>query len=192
MLPAGLFRFRNRRTELPAGRRCGSIGAGSETNGTEASLMSRSLIVIIVLLAAASAARGQTPPPGPVPEDGDTRYSYHRSEDGFVRLDQRTGEVSYCARRPSGWSCLVTPDDRAAFEAEIGRLQAENAALKKALLERGLPLPPGAKPDTSIGQAPQSKSPSEAEADRVLTLFERIWRRLVELMASLQRDLNKT
>ena len=128
----------------------------------------------------------------PAPEDGDARYSYHRSEDGFVRLDQRTGEVSYCARRPSGWSCLATPDDRAAFEAEIGRLQAENAALKKALLERGLPLPAGSKPDASDGQAPVAKSPSEVETERVMTLVERIWRRLVELMVTLQRDLNKT
>jgi hypothetical protein len=149
--------------------------------------------VIGALLAVAGGARGQSPaPPDPAPENGDARYSYHRSEDGFVRLDQRTGEVSYCARRPSGWSCLVTPDDRAAFEAEIGRLQAENAVLKKALLERGLPLPAGAWPETSLGQTPQSKSPSEAEAERVMTLVERIWRRLVELMANLQRDLNKT
>jgi hypothetical protein len=154
--------------------------------------MIRSFLVIGALLAAAGGARGQTPAPSPAPDNGDTRYSYHRSEDGFVRLDQRTGEVSYCARRPSGWSCLVTPDDRAALEAEIGRLQAENAVLKKALLERGLPLPAGARPDASLGQAPQSKSPSEAEAERVMTLVERIWRRLVELMANLQRDLNKT
>jgi hypothetical protein len=153
--------------------------------------MIRRLLVIGALLAAAGAARGQAPAPPAAPED-DTRYSYHRSEDGFVRLDQRTGEVSYCARRPSGWSCLVTPDDRAAFEAEIGRLQAENATLKKALLERGLPLPAGSRPDTSDGQAPVAKSPSEVETERVMSLVERIWRRLVELMVSLQRDLNKT
>ena len=154
--------------------------------------MIRRLLVIGALLAAAGAARGQAPVLPPALEDGDTRYSCHRSEDGFVRLDQRTGEVSYRARRPSGWSCLVTPDDRAAFEAEIGRLQSENAALKKALLERGLPLPAGSKPDTSDGQAPVAKSPSEVETERVMTLVERIWRRLVELMVTLQRDLNKT
>ena len=82
-----------------------------------------------VLLAAASGARAQSPVPGAPPESDDARFSYHRSEDGFVRLDLRTGHVSNCARRPTGWSCLATPDDRAAFEAEIGRLQTENAAL---------------------------------------------------------------
>lgn len=148
------------------------------------------------LLAASVAARAQTPapaaPPAP-PDGGDGRYSYHRSDDGFVRLDQRTGEVSYCARRANGWSCLVSPDDRAALEAEIGRLQGENAALKKALLDRGLPLPPGTPPPQAPAAAPpQATKPSEAELDRVMVFIERVWRRLVELMANLQRDLNKT
>jgi hypothetical protein len=155
--------------------------------------MIRSFLVLGVLLAAAGWARAQSPAPGAPPGDDDTRFSYHRSEDGFVRLDLRTGQVSYCARRPIGWSCLATPDDRAAFEAEIGRLQSENAVLKKALLDRGLALPGAASPEAPPPRPPQDlKSPSEAEVDRVMSLFERIWRRLVELMANLQRDLNKT
>ena len=65
--------------------------------------------------------------------------------------------------------------------------------LKKALLDRGLPLPGGARPESPSVRAPQeSKAPSEAEVDRVMSLVERIWRRLVELMANLQCDLNKT
>ena len=155
--------------------------------------MIRSFLVLGVLLAAASGARAQSPVPGAPPESDDARFSYHRSEDGFVRLDLRTGQVSNCARRPTGWSCLATPDDRAAFEAEIGRLQTENAALKKALLDRGLPLPGAARPEAPLARPPQDlKSPSEAEVDRVMSLFERIWRRLVEMMTKLQRDLNRT
>jgi hypothetical protein len=150
-------------------------------------------IVFGVLLAGVGGVRTQSPAPGLPPDGDEARFSYHRSEDGFVRLDQRTGEVSFCARRTTGWSCLATPDDRAAFEAEIGRLQSENAVLKKALLDRGLPLPGGAKPEAPSARAPEeSKAPSQAEVDRVMSLVERIWRRLVELMANLQRDLNKT
>lgn len=155
--------------------------------------MIRSFLLLALLLALAGGARAQAPAAGAPPEADDTRFSYHRSEDGFIRLDRRTGQISYCARRPTGWSCLATPDDRAAFELEIGRLQSENAALKKALLDRGLPLPGAASPDAAVPRPPQDlKSPSDAEVDRVVNFFERIWRRLVELMANLQRDLNKT
>lgn len=153
--------------------------------------MRRSFFVLGLLLAAAGWGQAQSPdlPPG----SDDPRFTLHRSGEGFVRLDQRTGEVAYCARRASGWSCLATPDDRAAYEAEIGRLQSENAALKQALLERGLPLPSAVKPEASAPRPPQDlKTPSEADVDRVMSLFEKVWRRLVEMMANLQRDPNKT
>ena len=44
---------------------------------------------------------------------------------------------------PTTWSCKVVPDERAALESEIARLQRDNAALKKSLLARGIELPSG-------------------------------------------------
>ena len=43
----------------------------------------------------------------------------------------------------SAWACTLVPDERAALENEIARLQRENGALKKDMLARGLPLPGG-------------------------------------------------
>ena len=80
-------------------------------------------------------------------ENDDSRFTFHRAADGFVRLDGRSGEVSICSRRPAGWLCQLVPDERVALEGEIGRLQADNAALKKELLAHDLPLPAGIKPD---------------------------------------------
>ena len=153
--------------------------------------MLRSFFLLGLLLAAAGGVRAQSPEPPPGSDD--PRFAFHRSGDGVARLDRRTGQVSYCAPRASGWSCLATPDDRAAYEAEIGRLRSENAALKQALLERGLPLPGGVKPEEPGLRPPQDlKTPGEADVDRVMSLFEKVWRRLVEMMANLQRDPNKT
>jgi hypothetical protein len=59
------------------------------------------------------------------------------------------------------------------------------------LLDRGLPLP-GARDAPSAQATAEPKSPSDAEIDRAMSMLERIWCRLVELMATLQRDLNKT
>lgn len=146
-----------------------------------------------VLIAAATFAFGQSPPAGgALPPDADTnRFSYHRTEEGFARLDLRTGQVSLCSLKSSGWACLSAPDDRTAYENEISRLQAENVALKKALLDRGLPLPGGVKPEAAVPPSEQGRS-GDAELDRALNFMERAWRRLIEMMNSLQRDLGKT
>ena len=61
----------------------------------------------------------------------------------MLRLDTRTGAVSICAKKETGWACNAVPDERQALENEIARLQGENGALKKDMLARGLPLPGG-------------------------------------------------
>ncbi|NVO15603.1 MAG: hypothetical protein HXX10_16345 [Rhodoplanes sp.] len=138
---------------------------------------------------AGTAVLAQAPP---LPPDADTsRFGYHRTADGFARLDLRTGQVSLCTLRASGWACQAAPDDRSAFEAEISRLQAENVALKKALLERGLPLPGGVSPQAAA-PPPDAGRSADADLDRALSFVERAWRRLIEMMNNLQRDLGKT
>ena len=81
------------------------------------------------------------------PDTNGGRYTLNKVTDGFVRLDTQTGEVALCSQRTVGWACQAAPVDRAVFESEIARLRSENAALKKDILARGLPLPPGAMPE---------------------------------------------
>ena len=152
--------------------------------------MIRITLAIAAVAGASALAQAQGAPP-----DGDNgRFTYNQVEDGYVRLDMRTGQVALCSRRMTGWSCQAAPDDRAVFEAEIARLQPENAVLKKALLDRGLPLPGGVSAPPATARAPevQIKPPTSADVDRVMSLVEKVWRRLVEMMANIQRDLNKT
>ena len=59
--------------------------------------------------------------------------------------------------RPAG-PARWCPDERAALESEIGRLQRDNAELKKSLLSRGIELPSGivaASPGRGAGAARQ-------------------------------------
>jgi hypothetical protein len=152
-------------------------------------LFARALIGAILLAAPALAQD----PPAAAPGADDGRYMFNRVQDGFVRLDSRTGQVSLCTRQSAGWTCRAAPDERAAFESEIARLQSDNGALKKELLARGLPLPNGmkAEPPAASKSDPDFKSRTESEIDRVMTYMEKIWRRLVEMMQNLQRDLQK-
>jgi hypothetical protein len=146
-----------------------------------------------------SATQSQAVPP---PGTDDSRYSFHRMGDGFVRLDSRTGQLAQCGWAATGWSCKMVPEERAALENEIGRLQRDNAELKKSLLSRGLelpsgivaeapvapPVPPANVPDPS---AKEPKMPSDAELDRAFSFMKNVWRRLVDMMVDLQRDIQK-
>lgn len=125
------------------------------------------------------------------PDSEGGRYTFNRVDDSYLRLDQQTGQVSLCNRHSVGWACYPLPDERAALEEEIARLQKDNAALKKEMLARGIALP-GMKqpqPNPEAKSEPGVKIPSDAEIDRVMTVMEKMWRRLVEMVQRVQKEL---
>ena len=122
----------------------------------------------------------------PTPESQHGRFTFKQVSDGLLRLDTRTGEVALCSKRAVGWACQALPEDRTALENEIARLQGENAALKRELVARGLPLPNGIKGPPATARPDQDlKLPSDA----ALSFLERAWRRLVEMVQNLQREM---
>ena len=128
-----------------------------------------------------------------LPGSEDSRYQFNQVEDGYLRLDRKTGHVSLCSHRAVGWSCRAVADDRNAFDGEIARLQDENAALKKALLDRGAPSTGGAKSEPPVARKsePDLKLPSDAEIERMVAVIEKVWRRLIEMIVNLQKDMLK-
>src|SRR5260370_19528418 len=75
------------------------------------------------------------------PDFDNPRFVFHRTDGGFLRLDLFTGAVASCSQNAADWTCVPGRDERAALDREIARLQRDNAALKNALLEHGVPLP---------------------------------------------------
>ena len=143
----------------------------------------RSFIIVLVAVTASlgSVVQAQT-----TPDSENGRYSFSPVPDGLMRLDTRTGQVSLCARQAAGWACNTVPDERSALENEIARLQRENGALKKDMLARNLPLPGGVTgaPQTARERELNLKVPlpSDAEIDRVMSAFEKMWRRLIDIV----------
>ncbi len=141
---------------------------------------------VIILTVAALAAFAPPVSAQTTPDSENGRYSFSQVPDGMLRLDTRTGQVSLCARQATGWACNAVPDERAALENEIARLQRENGALKKDMLARGLPLPGGVASAPSATQQRELNLkvplPSDAEIDRVMSAFEKMWRRLIDMM----------
>lgn len=119
-----------------------------------------------------------------MPSTENGRFAFSTAGDSVLRLDTRSGQVSQCQKRDGGWACQVVPDERAALESEIGRLQGENARLKKELLARGAPLPGVPQPEAT----PEVRLPSDADVDRVMSFFEKVWRRLIDMVQRVQKD----
>ena len=65
------------------------------------------------------------------PPASSSRYSFNRVDNGFLRLDNESGQVAYCNPRAVGWACQAAAIDRAALETEIASLQKQVASLKK-------------------------------------------------------------
>src|SRR3954454_20559955 len=137
-----------------------------------------------------------------LPDIENGRYALSPVGDGVIRLDTRTGAVSNCNSSGAGWACYVVPDERAALDQEIGRLQGENEKLKAQLAARQStvtgkidePLP---KQDSLKPVAPKAEAerkieiplPSDRDMDRVMSFLERAWQRLVEMANRMQKDL---
>jgi hypothetical protein len=125
------------------------------------------------------------------PDNEDGRYAFSKQAEGVLRLDKQTGDVSLCSQRTVGWACQAAPDDRAVLESEIARLRRENAALKKDILARGLPLPAGAtaEPPAVSRDLHIPRLNDNADLDRVLAFAERMWHRLVDVIARAEKQL---
>ncbi len=139
-----------------------------------------------------------------MPDTENGRYALAPVADGVLRLDTRTGAVSTCNNTGTGWACYAVPDERAALDAEIGRLQADNEKLKTELAARE-PTVPGKideplpkadslkKPEPKVAEGERKIEiplPSDRDMDRMMSFLERAWRRLIEMANRVQKDVN--
>ncbi len=63
------------------------------------------------------------------------RYTFTRANNGFLRLDNESGQVAYCSMQGAGWACQAASERKPALESQLGGLQDDVAALKKQKAE---------------------------------------------------------
>ena len=136
------------------------------------------------------------------PDTDNGRYTLSPVPEGFLRLDTRTGAVSTCTSK-GGWVCRVVPDERAALDTEIGRLQGENAKLKEQLAQREssitgktdeqLPKEDSLKKNAPGDKAERPKLELElpADHDKLMAWIERVWNQLIEMANRMQKKLSE-
>ena len=127
-----------------------------------------SLVLLALLVAAPAAA--QEPVAAP-------RYVFTPVDEGALRLNTETGEVSLCAGMPGSRSCTLVPDEARASEStipasddRIAQLEARIAALEAQI---------------SRGGGPAS---DEEALDRVMTLTDRMMRHFFGLVREMRRE----
>lgn len=139
-----------------------------------------------------------------MPDSEKGRYSMSTVGNNVIRLDTRTGAVSTCNNSGAGWACYAVPDERAALDAEIGRLQADNERLKAELAAREptvtgkiddtLPKADSLKkPDPKVAEGERKIEiplPSDRDMDRMMSFLERAWKRLIEMANRVQKDVS--
>jgi len=88
------------------------------------------------------------------------RYSMSETEDGFLRLNTETGEVSHCREKSGGFTCDLAADERAAYETQIAELTE-----RLERLEAKTP-------------AERAGVPTDEELDEAFSFFESMSKRL--------------
>jgi hypothetical protein len=166
------------------------------SSSTSVSLAAAALLMLVA--GGTGAALAQS-----APDSENGRYALSPVTDGVIRLDTRTGAVSTCSNNGAGWACYTVPDERAALDAEIGRLQADNEKLKAQLAEReptvtgkiDEPLPKSdslKKPEPNVAEGQRKLEiplPSDHDMDRMMSFLEQAWRRLVDMANRMQKDV---
>lgn len=105
------------------------------------------------------------------------RYTLERTEDGYVRLDTQTGEMSICKESGTELVCRAAADERAALEGEIDRLASRLGEIEKRVT---------ALESSSI--QPGELLPSEEQIDKSLDTMEKFFRRFMEVMRDVEKD----
>jgi hypothetical protein len=128
------------------------------------------------------------------------RYVMSPIADGVVRMDTRNGAVTTCTGKVANLICRLAPDERAALDAEIGKLMAENKRLSEQIAQRDSTV--SGKVDAPLAKEDKKKSAAVApdktielqlppEHEKLMSLLDRMWDRLVDMASRLQKKLSE-
>ena len=153
------------------------------------------VVAALLLLAPGAAAEDYDGTP-------DDRFTVVETATGVLRIDKETGKVSTCREKVSGgWTCQIAADERAAYEAEIDRLSAENKALADRLAEirrRLEALGDDATKEKSLSRdelmrfftdPPKLSEKDEKAVKEALGVTEKAFRGFLGVMREIERDL---
>jgi hypothetical protein len=106
------------------------------------------------------------------------RYTMEKSDNGYVRMDRKTGEMSICEERSGQLICKLAADERSAFQDEVDRLQDRLSGLEKRVAEI----------ETASRLNPNALLPDEESFEKSLGYMERFFRRFMDIVKDFDQD----
>ncbi len=131
-----------------------------------------------------------------IPNPG-SRFQIERDGDGFVRLDKKTGETSYCSSSNGTLICRLAIEERDTYHNEIAELQNKLRAAEEKLeaggeSEHSLLRPESDVPDTDHDEdGIIDRDKFEKELDRAMDITKFAMRRLFKTVKELQKEFGE-
>ena len=123
--------------------------------------MARSCIWFIALAAGSLCAL-------PALAEETSNYTLEKAADGYVRMNNRTGEMSICQERSGQLVCKVAAEERTAYEEDIADLKGRVAKLEDTVAAMG-----------KIPPVVRDALPSDEQFEKGLSYMERFVRRFM-------------
>lgn len=121
----------------------------------------------------------------PAASEAPGRYTMSPTDNGFVRLDTKTGQMALCTRQDKDWACTDMPEDPDESRQRIEALEKENQELKEDVkrLEEAFVQTPGAAPAPKVFSIPDEKDVDKAfdYLETMIKKFRERAKRLEEL-----------
>ena len=149
-------------------------------------------LIAAAALAAATLMAGPSTIGYAASEDTAGRYTMSPTDDGFVRLDTKTGQMSLCRQADGSWACAPMTDATSGTSGtadQLAALRQQNADLKAEVerLEGMLGLRDGTPGAKSPPQRPQFSLPSEKQVEETLDYFANILKKFQERLKDLEK-----
>jgi hypothetical protein len=97
-----------------------------------------------------------------------TTYTLEKTDDGYVRMNNKTGEMSICQEKSGQLICKLAAEERTAYEEDIADLKTRVTKLEATVASMG-----------KIPPVIRDALPSDEEFEKGLSYMEKFMRRFM-------------
>lgn len=119
------------------------------------------------------------------------RYRLEKTQNGYVRMDTRTGQMSICEEKWGELVCKMAADERTAVQDEIERLRTELKALNDRLASVQALEDRVARLENSATARFERSLPTEEDFNKTMSYMERFFRSFMGIVRDFENENQK-